>query len=272
MATNKNPNQLTFIEHLEALRWHLARSLMAIGVVAAALFMLKDFVFDAIIFAPKNLDFATYRVLCWLSVYLQLGSALCIEDINFVLQNVDFPGQFLMHIKVSFVGGLIVAFPYVFWEFWQFIKPGLHEREVKHSRGIVFVCSILFTLGVLFGYYVITPFSVNFLGNYQVSEQVKNEINLGSYIAVITMIALASGIIFELPVVSYLLSKLGLLTPDFLKKYRKHAFIIILALSALITPPDVTSQILISIPILILYEVSIVISRRVNRKREAELQ
>lgn len=268
----KNPNQLNFVEHLEALRWHLVRSLIAVGAVASVAFLFKDFVFNDIIFAPKNLDFPTYRALCWLSNQLQLGATLCIDDIDFVLQNVDFPGQFLMHIKVSFIGGLVVAFPYIFWEFWRFVKPGLHEGEIQHTRGIVFICSILFTIGVLFGYYVITPFSVNFLGNYHVSEQVKNEINLGSYIAVITMIALASGIIFELPMVSYLLSKIGLLTPEFLRTYRKHAFVIILALSAIITPPDVTSQVLICIPIVILYEVSIHISKRVNRKREQELK
>jgi len=269
---NKDPNQLTFIEHLEALRWHILRSLTAVLLVSILAFLNKSFVFDRVILAPKNEEFITYRFLCWLSHQMHMGANLCMDGIAFTLQNVDMPGQFLMHVKVSFIAGLIVAFPYIFWEIWRFVKPGLHDNEIRHTRGLVFACSTLFFVGVLFGYYIIVPFSINFLGNYQVSEEVINEINLGSYISVVSMITLAAGIIFELPVASYLLSRMGLLTPGFLKSHRREAFVIILVLAAIITPPDVTSQIMIAIPILFLYEVSIVISRRVNRRREEELK
>lgn len=272
MATRKSPDEMSFLEHLEALRWHILRSLVAIISVGVVVFLAKDFVFDEIIFAPKRLDFLSYRALCWLSNSLQLGSALCIDAIQFSVVNLDMAGQFVTHIKVSFILGLVVAFPYVFWEFWRFIQPALYEEELQHARGLVWVCSFLFTTGVLFGYYIITPFSVNFLGSYRVSEEVASNINLGSYINVIAMISLAAGIIFELPVAAYLLSKIGLLTPEFMRQYRKHAFIITLVVSAVITPPDVTSQIIISIPILILYEISIRISARVNRKYQERMR
>lgn len=271
LGKGKHADEMSFVEHLEALRWHIIRSLVAVVLVAIVAFLNRHIVFDVIVLAPKNPDFFSYQALCWLSNNLSLGDALCITNIDFMLQNVDMAGQFLTHMKVSFVAGIIVAFPYIFWEFWRFVRPALYEKEQKSARGLVFVCSTLFLAGVAFGYFIITPFSVNFLGNYQVSEQVYNEINLGSFISIITMISLASGIIFELPVASYLLSKIGLLTPAFMKKYRKHAFIVILILSAVITPPDITSQIIISIPIVILYEVSIWISKRVNDKFEKEM-
>lgn len=263
---------MSFIEHLEALRWHIIRSLVAVTLLAIVAFINRHIVFDLIILAPKNADFVSYHAMCWLSNNLSLGDALCIQDLDFKLQNIDMSGQFLTHMKVSFFAGIIVAFPYIFWEFWRFIQPALYDKERKHARGIVAICSGLFFIGVLFGYYVVTPFSVNFLGNYQVSEEVFNQINLGSFINLVTMICLASGIIFELPVVSYVLSKIGLLTPQFLRKYRKHAIIAILFVGAVITPPDVTSQVVISIPILVLYEISIWISKRVNDKFEAKMR
>jgi sec-independent protein translocase protein TatC len=180
-------------------------------------------------------------------------------------------GQFITHMKVSAILGFVVAFPYVFWEFWRFVKPALYEKEIRSTRGLVFITSFLFILGVAFGYFLIVPFSINFLGSYQVDPSVENEINLNSYITVVSMISLASGILFELPIVVYFLSKVGLVTPAIMKQYRKHAIVIILILSAVITPPDVTSQILIAIPIVVLYELSIGISRRVQKKREKEL-
>ncbi len=260
----KSADEMSFLEHLEALRWHIVRSLVAVVGVAIVVFVAKDFVFDTIIFGPKQLDFISYRVMCLLSERLSLGDALCMQEIAFTVVNLDMAGQFLTHVKVSLILGFVVAFPYVFWEFWRFVQPALYENELRHARGLVFVCSLLFSIGVLFGYFIITPFSVNFLGGYRVSEEVVSTINLGSYISVIAMISLASGIIFELPVVAWLLSKLGLLTPEFMREYRRHAYVITLVVSAVITPPDVTSQIIIAIPIVFLYEISIGISKRVN--------
>jgi sec-independent protein translocase protein TatC len=263
---------MSFLDHLEALRWHILRSMVAILIVAIVVFVNKTFVFDQIILAPKNLDFFSYRALCKLSILMGMGDKLCLQQIQFSVINLDMAGQFLTHLKISAILGFIVAFPYVFWEFWRFVKPALYEKEKKSARGLVAVCSLLFGFGVLFGYFLITPFSINFLGSYHVSSEVTNTINLGSYISVISMISLASGIIFELPVVAYLLSKLGILTPDLMKKYRKHAFVITLVLAAMITPPDVTSQIIIAVPILVLYEVSIRISARVQKQLEKEME
>ena len=261
---------MSFLEHLEALRWHILRSLLAVVLVGIVAFIFKEIVFDMLLLGPMYISFPTYKAMCWVSTTVLASEVLCFKQINFTLQNIDMAGQFLTHVKVSMFAGFIIAFPYVFWEFWRFIQPALYEKESRHARGLVLTCSTLFLAGVLFGYFIIVPFSVNFLGNYQVSTMVANEINLGSYIGVVTMICLATGIIFELPVVAYLLSKIGLLTPEYMKKYRKHAFVLILILSAVITPPDVASQIIIAIPILVLYEVSIGISRRVNEKWEQE--
>ena len=270
MPEARNKDKLTFLEHLEELRWHIIRAMAAILIVAIAAFLCKHLVFDVILFGPRNLDFVTYRWLCRLSGALSMGSALCLEEIQFSVVNLEMAGQFVTHLKVSIIAGLIVAFPYVAWEAWRFVRPALYSNEKRHATGLVMVCSLLFFFGVGFGYYIVTPFSVNFLGSYRVSQEVQNTINLGSYINLVTMISLASGIIFELPIAAYFLSKIGLLTPDFMSKYRRHAIVAILLVAAVITPPDVTSQIIIAIPIFLLYEVSILVSRRVVRGLEKE--
>ena len=179
-------------------------------------------------------------------------------------------GQFATHITVSLVIGLIIGFPYLFFEFWRFVRPALYSNEKKHARGSIFYTSFLFALGVLFGYYLITPLSVHFLGSYNVSSQVLNQINLSSYISTVTSIVLASGVIFELPILIFFLSKIGLISPEFLKKYRKHAVVLMLVLSAIITPPDIFSQVLVCLPLLILYEVGIGISKRVQNQQAKE--
>ena len=176
-------------------------------------------------------------------------------------------GQFSTHIFVSIVAGLVISFPYVFWQIWSFVRPALYSNEMKLARGIVFFSSLLFFIGVVFGYYVIAPMSINFLGSYQVSDIVSNNISLGSFINTVTTICLANGIIFELPIVVYFLTKIGFLTPEFMRLYRKHALILTLILSAVITPPDVTSQILVSFPLVILYEFSIRISSQVIKNK-----
>jgi len=270
MSAMSSKDQLSFFEHLEELRWHIIRSLVAIMLFAIAAFLGKSFIFDRVIFGPTHLSFPSYKALCWMGNTLHLGKNMCVESINFKIINLDMAGQFTTHIKVSFIAGLIVASPYVFWELWRFLKPALYSNEKKAAKGLVAVCAGLFLFGILFGYFLIVPFSVNFLGNYHVSPDVQNTINLGSYISVISMICLSAGIIFELPILAYFLSKIGLLTPDFMKSYRKHAIVVILILAAVITPPDVTSQVLIAVPILLLYEVSIKVSANVIKKAEAE--
>ncbi|MDQ3190056.1 MAG: twin-arginine translocase subunit TatC [Bacteroidota bacterium] len=259
--------EMSFLEHLEALRWHLMRAAIAVGVFTIAAFINKSFVFDSVILAPKNVDFWTYGFLCDVSKAVFLEGALCISEIPFTLINIDMSGQFSTHILVSIISGIVVAFPYIVWELWRFIMPALLPAEKKYSVGVIFSISFLFLTGILFGYYFVAPLSVNFLGSYQVSVAVANQISLLSYISTISTITLASGLVFELPVLVYILTKIGLLTPLFMRTYRKHSIIVILILSAIITPPDISSQILVSIPILFLYEISIYISAVTLKKQ-----
>ncbi len=266
----KKSEEMSFLGHLEELRWHIVRSMLAVIVLAIVAFIFNDIVFDTIILAPKSPEFWSNRMMATMADLTGIES-LRINDKPFQIINISMAGQFSTHIRVSLIAGLIASFPYIFYEVWRFISPALHENEKQHSRGSIFFISILFFLGVLFGYYVITPLSVHFLGNYNVSEEVLNQINLRSYIGTVTSVTLACGIVFELPVIIFFLSKVGLVTPDGLKKYRRHAIVGTLLLSAIITPPDMFSQILVSIPIIILYEAGILISGRIQRKREKEL-
>ncbi|MGC6428980.1 MAG: twin-arginine translocase subunit TatC [Flavobacteriales bacterium] len=263
---DKIGEEQSFLDHLEVLRWHLIRSAIAIVLGAIIAFVNPHILFDQIIFASKDPSFATYQWLCWISRSLSLGDTFCILEMPFTLMNINMSGQFSTHIISSLVAGLIISFPYVFWELWRFIKPALHQGEQKFSRGIVFYTSFLFILGVLFGYYFVAPLSVQFLGNYQISAQVANQINLNSFISTVTTVCLANGLIFQLPVLVYFLSKLGLITPDFLRKYRRHALVCLLLLAAIITPPDIMSQIMVTFPLMILYEISIKISSRFQDK------
>lgn len=256
--------EMGFLDHLEEFRWHLVRSLIAIILVSIGTFVGKKWIFDTLIFGPSKPDFFTYRMLCKISHKLNMGDLLCVKEFNFEFINTEIAGQFIVHIKVALVFGFILAFPYVFWEMWRFIKPALYEKEVRHTRGVIFFSSLLFLSGVLFGYYILLPVSINFFANYGVSDMVGNSFMLSSYITFITMIVMATGIMFELPMVVYFLSKVGLITPEFMRTYRKHAVIVILVIAAIITPPDVATQLIVSVPVLILYEASILISKRVN--------
>ncbi len=261
----KDPNhEMTFLDHLESLRWHLVRSAAVIFLLAIIAFLNKEIIFDGIILAPKNKDFLTYRVLCWLSEKYSLD--MCFNQINFSVVNLNISGQFTTHMWVAIVAGLVVGFPYLVWELWRFIRPALNARELSFSRGIVFFTSILFLLGLLFGYYVITPLSVNFLGNYQISAEVNNAISLDSYINTVTVLSLSTGLVFELPMLVYFLSRLGVINPAFMRKYRKHSMVVNLIVAAFITPsPDITSQMLVAIPLFLLYEISIYVSAVVER-------
>jgi sec-independent protein translocase protein TatC len=261
---------MSFLDHVEELRWHLVRSSAAIFIFGIIAFLMKDFIFNDIIFAPKDPNFVTYRVFCAVSRFFGT-EGLCIDKIPFTLQSLEMGEQFSAHIWISITVGFIIAFPFIIWEFWKFISPGLYEKERKGAVAFIIISSFLFFVGVLFGYYVITPLSVNFLGNYSVSALVERNIKIDSYISLLKSSVLASGLIFELPIIMYFLTKMGLVTPDFLKQYRKHALVVVLIISAVITPPDIVSQIIVTVPILILYEVSILISKIVmkqERKKE----
>ncbi len=264
---DKNPNEMSFLDHLEELRWHLIRSTLAIVIIGCVAFVFSGFVFDTIIFGPSQMDFPTYRFFCRAATFIGIESDFCADKLPFTIQSRTMGGQFSADIWTAIWVGFVVGFPYVLYELWRFISPGLHPNERKHSRGFISVASILFFMGVLFGYYVVAPLSINFLGTYQVSEIVLNEFDLSSYISTVRTSVIACGILFELPIIIYFLTKVGLVTPEILKKYRKIALVIVLILSAVITPPDVTSQIIVAVPVLILYQVSIQISKIVLKRQ-----
>jgi len=267
----KEKGEMTFLEHLEELRWHLIRSVLAIVIFSITAFIFKDFIFDTILLGPSNIDFWTNRMLALLGDKLNI-SGLTLNNKPLVLQNTAVAGQFIAHIKISLITGLVLGFPYLFYEFWRFIKPALYQNEQKHASGAFFYITFLFVLGMMFGYYLITPFSINFLYNYQVSEIVKNIPTLASYVSLVTSIVLVSGILFELPVLIYFLSRIGLVTPSFLRRYRKHALVVILLVAGIITPtPDMFTQLMVSLPMILLYEIGILLSRSVEKTREKSL-
>ena len=269
----KSVDEMSFLDHLEDLRWHLIRSTVAILIAAIIAYIFKEFIFDVIILGPTQLSFPTYQWLCEMSQLIGVeDTTFCADRFPFDVQNRNVAGQFSAAIWTSIYAGFIIAFPYVLYQLWRFISPGLKSNERKNSRGFIIIASFLFFIGVLFGYYVITPLSFNFLVNFKISEQIFNDFDVDSVIALVRSSALASGIVFELPIVIYFLTKIGLVTPQILKKYRKFALVIVLIISAVITPPDIASQVIVAVPILILYQVSIFISRIVVRNQKRKKQ
>lgn len=261
---------MSFLDHLEALRWHIIRSIVAIIVFASLAYIYSEFIWNSILLAPKSPDFWTSKMIIKLSDFLGIQSqGLNTKPLQLI--NFDMAGQFNIDVWTAIVAGFIIAFPYVVFQFWSFIKPALYENERRYASGAVLVMSGLFFVGVLFGYYLITPFSIDWLASYSISNEVINQINIRSYISMVTSIVLSGGIAFELPVVVYFLSKIGVLTPKFLRKYRKHAYIVLLIIAAIITPPDVLSQMIVTVPLVILYEISIFISARIDRANKRRL-
>jgi sec-independent protein translocase protein TatC len=265
----KGEKEMSFLEHLEELRWHIIRSILAIVVFMVVAFLFKNVIFDKVILAPKSPGFITNRLLCQLGEWMNT-TALCINTKPLNLINIKMSGQLTTHIAVSMVAGVILAFPVILWEFWQFFRPALKPNEAKYARGAVFSASMLFFTGVLFGFFMLSPLSIHFLSTYEISEDVVNQINVRSYIGTLTSICLATGLVFELPIISFFLTKVGIITPRFMRQYRKHAIVVIFILAAIITPPDVFSQTLVAIPLLVLYEVSILISARVMKQKDKD--
>ena len=263
------PGEMSFLDHLEELRWHLIRSLVAIFVFAIAAFISKGIIFGKIILGPSKSSFWTYNMLCILSELVN-SDALCITELPFIIQSRQMTGQFSMHITSSFVIGLICAFPYAFWEIWRFVKPGLYEKERKAASGATFYVSLLFFMGVVFGYFVVTPISINFLSNYQIDPSILNEFDIISYVSTVTTLVLACALLFQLPIVVYFATKAGLVSSVLLKNYRKHSIIVILMLSAVLTPPDPFSQVLIAIPLGLLYQLSILIAVKLEKKERKQ--
>lgn len=265
-------DEMSFLDHLEVLRWHLIRSTIAVVVIGILAFIFKGFIFDEIIFAPQRGDFITYEFFCELGKYFGVISDFCNEKLPFIIQNRTITGQFSVAVWTSIWAGIIIGFPYLIFEMWRFISPGLYEKERKLASRFIVISSFLFFLGVLFGYYIITPLSINFFANFSVSDKglVLNEIDVDSYISIVRSSVISCGLIFELPIVIFFLTKLGLVTPSFLRKYRKHAIVLTLFVAAIVTPPDVVSQIIVSIPLLLLYEMSIYICSWVIKKEETK--
>ena len=268
----KNPDEMSFLDHLEELRWHLIRVVIAVVAIAIIAFIFKETLF-AVIFGPKDPDFVSYDILCRLSQFFG-GEKGCINEgeMDFIIQSRKVAGQFSAAIWTSIMAGVVLGFPYILYEFWKFISPGLYENERKTSRGFIIIASLLFFLGAAFGYFVVAPLSINFLATFKISAAIENEFDIDNYIALIRASVLASGLIFELPIIIYFLTKIGLVTPDFMRKNRKYALVIVLILAAIITPPDITTQIIVAVPIIILYEVSIFISRGVLRREKRRLK
>lgn len=267
--------EMSFVEHLDELRIHLIRIVISLCISAVFVFFATKAILKHVVFGPLNEDFLTYRLMCQLSDYLQLGDAMCYSPAQINLITLDMGEAFLLHIKICFFGGFVVAFPYILWELWKFIKPALYDKEIKAANGLVIVSSLLFLTGITFGYFILAPFAINFLVGYELpmvnAADNGNLIKATSLINYMIMFTMPVGIIFELPIVVYYLSKMGLLTDTFMRTYRKHSIVLILIIAALVTPPDIMTQVIIGIPIYILYEVSISIAARQTKKRNAAL-
>lgn len=266
----KKDRPLTFVEHLDNLRAHIIRGILAILLFAIVAFFFKGFIFDKVILSPKNADFISNQLMCKAADKIN-APVLCINQTDLKIINIDLSGQFKAHLLISIIFGFLVAFPYLVYELWKFIKPALKKREFDYAKGMIFWVSTLFSFGVLFGYFIIVPLAINFLGNYTISPELQNTINFASYFSTIATTVLGTGLIFELPIAAYVLAKIGIINPDLMKKYRKHAIVIAFMLSGILTPPDVFSQILVAFPIVILYEISISIVKRVHKKRRIEI-
>ena len=265
--------EMSFLGHLEELRWHLVRSVASIFILAIIFFAFATEVYNHFLLAHIKPDFITYQLFCDFFNLFGMDSAFC--NVSFVdkkLQSIKVTSQLMNSIWSSFILGIICSFPYLLWEIWRFVSPGLTKNEISKSRGFIFIASILFFIGLAFSFYVIAPISVHFLYNYQISESIVNSFTLQSHIGLITNMLLGVSILFELPVLIYFLTKIGLITPEFLKKYRKHALVVVLILAAIITPPDIASQVIVAIPILILYEIGIKVSKRVIKKQQRDAQ
>ncbi len=268
-ATEAPPPDMSFLQHLEELRGHLLRGVAAIVLFAVIAFAFPNLVFNKIVLGPARLDFITFQWLCQLADVVG-SDALCVKKLPFILQSRKMTGQFSMHMLSSFVFGIIFAFPFFFWEIWRFVRPGLYTRERKAARGATFYVSLLFMLGVSFGYFVVAPMAVSFLANYQIDATIQNEFDITSYVSTLVMIVLSGGLMFQLPIVVYFLSRSELINPIVMRKYRRHAILVILFISAVITPPDPITQVFVAVPVFLLYELSIMLSARVHRQLAAE--
>jgi sec-independent protein translocase protein TatC len=269
----KELEEMSFMDHLEDLRWLFVRSTIAIIVLASACYFIDDFIFDTILFGPKNPDFITYKLFCELTRFFGVDDSIaCATEFSFIIQNTEVGGQFSMYLWTLITAGFILSFPYILGQFWSFIKPALYDNERKHAGAFIIISSMLFFIGILFGYFIIVPLSINFFGTFNVSDNIINQFTVASYVSIIKTSVIMSGLLFELPIITYFLAKLGLISAELMRNYRKYAIVIILIVAAIVTPPDIPSQVVVSIPIMILYEVSIIIAVFVAKKEQRNEQ
>lgn len=258
-------NKMSFLDHLEELRWRLVRSVIAVFLIAGVLWFNQEWIMDHVFLSMKDPSFISFRILC---DYL----GICVDEIPVKMQSTTMGGQFAYSMMMSFLGGIVIAFPYIFYQIWSFVKPGLKTNEKSVISGVVFYVSVLFFIGIAFGYFVISPLCVQFFGGYKMSKDIENIFTINSYMSTILSTVFYSGLLFLLPVVAYIFAKMGVITPAYLRKYRKHAIIGVLILAAVITPPDLISQVIVAIPIVLLYEISILVTANVYKKlKSAEI-
>ncbi len=268
-SNNEDKAEMSFFDHLEDLRWHLVRSALALVAFSIFGFVYTQEILDNVIFGPTNADFPSYIALCKLSHWIGMGDKLCITPVKVTFLNYKMVGQIMLQFKLAFMIGFVCAFPYIFWEFWRFVKPALKEKELKGARGAIFWVSFQFFLGIAFAYFLMAPFTINFLASYTVTDKALNQFFMDDYFDLMTQIVLGMGLLFELPILVFFLTKLGILTPDFLRAYRRHAIVVILILAAVITPPDLIDQLIVFAPLYCLYEISIFVSKKALRDRES---
>lgn len=268
ISNSDSSTEMTFFDHIDELRKHLFRSVIAILIGSVLVGYYNKFIIRNILMGPIHSDFVTYRYLCSLGRFLKMGDSLCLNTVSIKMQSNAVAGQFNVFLNVILIGGLIIAFPYVFWQFWRFVKPALKNNELKGTRGVIFWVSLLFFIGILFGYYVIAPYTINFFAGFQIDESIENFWTIASYFNTMMPLVLGSGLMFQLPLVLYFLAKIEVVSSTFLKKYRKHAIMVITIVVSIITPPDILSTIICSIPLIFLYEISIFLIVGIEKKRK----
>lgn len=256
-------DQMSFLQHLDELRWRLVRIAIVVILFATFIWVFQEWIMNNIFLSMRDKNFVSFRFLCSI-----LG--VCVEDTAVKMQSMTVSGQFNYAMMMSIMGGLVLSSPYIFYQIWSFVKPGLKINEIKAAKGIVFLVSLFFLLGIAFGYFVVAPLTITFFGSFHISKEIENNFTIGSYMGTIISTVFYTGLLFLLPIASFFLTHIGLITPTFLKKYRRHAIVVILIISAVITPPDILSQIIVSIPIILLYEVGILFSKRAIKKRIGE--
>ncbi len=261
--------EMSFLEHLEELRWTMVRAAVVLAVCVIGVFIWIEEIYDGFVMAPSRPDFITYRALCALGHRLGMDESFCVKDMKFNLFSNTPQQEFMMSFSLSFTFGLIVASPFIVWQFWRFVAPGLKETERRAAQGVMFFVALLFLLGAAFAYWVLAPMSFQFFNTYSLSPGIQKIWTLDSYVGIFNGFLLWTGVAFELPVIMVFLARIGLVGPAFLRQYRRHAYVVILVVAAIITPPDVVSQILVTLPLAVLFEISILLAARAERARLA---